>query len=60
VIVNGVVPGTAAGVAVRVSVEFSPAVKLAGLKLPVTPAGRPEVDSVMFCGAPDVTAVVIV
>jgi hypothetical protein len=60
VIVNEVVVGPAFATAVRVSVELPPAVTLVELKLPVTPDGSPEIDSVMFCAAPDTTAVLMV
>ena len=57
VIVTLALPRAAAAVAFKVIVALPPAVTLAGLMLPVTPAGRPLSDSETDCAAPAVTAV---
>ena len=57
VIVNDVVPNAGVSVAVSVRVALPPAVTVAGLKVPVTPVGRPETDSAMLCETP--TAIVV-
>lgn len=60
VIVAIVAPSAADVLALRVSVADAPAVTLLGLKLPVTPEGRPLIESAMLCAAPAVTAVATV
>src|SRR6185436_5028528 len=60
VMVNVVVPPGAAAVAVSVNVELPPAVTVAGLKLPLTPDGRPVIESVIVSAVPDVRCVVTV
>ncbi len=44
----------------RVSVEAPPVVTLAGLKVPVTPAGAPERDSPMLSALPETRVVLTV
>src|SRR3954453_6551817 len=48
VTVNVAVVAAAVDAAVRVKVELAPAVTVAGLNAPVTPAGRPETESEML------------
>src|SRR5207237_2608392 len=52
VTVNVAVVGVAVEAAVSVNVELPPAVTVAGLKEPVTPAGRPDTESEMLCVLP--------
>ena len=53
-------PGVAPAPTATVIVELPPAVTEAGLKLAVTPAGRPLALRLTLCAAPLVTAVLIV
>src|SRR6185436_18432596 len=57
VTVKVALPPGAACAAVRVNVELPPALTVAGLKLPLTPAGRPLMESVRGSGEPDDTCI---